>query len=116
MKRLTIVVSFDVGEQLVPGGIPGWVLSVVDEFGFQSAEATSRRQRRRSLCPHSPRGRLRNPNQLRRLRFKPDNALTSQMDPLLGADHARYPLPERASATASSAPNSMSSRSSTSSG
>ena len=25
MEPLTIVVSFDVGEQLVPGGIPGWV-------------------------------------------------------------------------------------------
>jgi mannose-6-phosphate isomerase-like protein (cupin superfamily) len=41
MKLLTIVVSFDVGEQVVPGGIPGWVASQVHEFGFQSAEATS---------------------------------------------------------------------------
>jgi hypothetical protein len=40
MKPLTIVVSFDVGEQVVPGGIPGWVASQVHEFGFQSAEAT----------------------------------------------------------------------------
>jgi hypothetical protein len=40
MKPLTIVVSFDVGEQGLPGGIPGWVASQVHEFGFQSAEAT----------------------------------------------------------------------------
>src|SRR2546430_6264142 len=40
MKPLTIVVSFDVGEQVVPGGIPGWVASQVHEFGFQSAKAT----------------------------------------------------------------------------
>ena len=40
MEPLTIVVSFDVGEQVVPGGIPGWVASQVHEFGFQSAKAT----------------------------------------------------------------------------
>src|SRR5256886_6937165 len=40
MKPLTIVVSFDVGEQVVPGGIPGWVASQVHEFGFQSGKAT----------------------------------------------------------------------------
>jgi hypothetical protein len=39
-KPLTIVVSFDVGEQVVPGGIAGWVASQVHEFGFQSAKAT----------------------------------------------------------------------------
>src|ERR1700736_5689240 len=39
MKPLTIVVSFDVGEQVVPGGIAGWVASQVHEFRFQSAEA-----------------------------------------------------------------------------
>ena len=27
MKPLTIVVSFDVGEQVVPGGIPGFVVT-----------------------------------------------------------------------------------------
>ena len=43
MKPLAIVVSFDVGEQVVPGGIPGWVASLVHEFGFQSAEATFHR-------------------------------------------------------------------------
>ena len=41
MKPLTIVVSFDVGEQVVPGGVLGWVASLVHEFGFQSAEALS---------------------------------------------------------------------------
>jgi hypothetical protein len=40
MEPLTIVVSFDVGEQVVSGGIPGWVASLVHEFGFQSAEAS----------------------------------------------------------------------------
>ena len=43
MEPLTIVVSFDVGEQVVPGGIPGWVASLVHEFSFQSAEATFHR-------------------------------------------------------------------------
>jgi hypothetical protein len=41
MEPLTIVVSFDVGEQVVPGGIPVWVASLVHEFSFQCAEATS---------------------------------------------------------------------------
>jgi hypothetical protein len=40
MNPLTIVVSFDVGEQVVPGRIPGFVASLVHEFSFQSAEAT----------------------------------------------------------------------------
>src|ERR1700730_3003868 len=43
MEPLTIVVSYDVGEQVVPGGIPGWVASLVHEFNFQSAEATFHR-------------------------------------------------------------------------
>ena len=43
MEPLTIVVSFDVGEQVVPGGIPGFVASLVHEFGFQSAEAAFHR-------------------------------------------------------------------------
>src|SRR6202023_3935434 len=42
MKPLTIVVSFDVGEQVVPGGIPGSVASQAHEFGFQSAKAAFR--------------------------------------------------------------------------
>ncbi len=41
MEPLTIVVSFDVDD--VPGGIPGWVASLVHEFGFQSAEAAFHR-------------------------------------------------------------------------
>jgi hypothetical protein len=40
MEPLTIVVSFDIGEQVVPGGIAGFVASLVHEFSFQSAEAT----------------------------------------------------------------------------
>jgi hypothetical protein len=38
MEPLTIVVSFDIGEQVVPDGIPGWIATLVDEFSFQSAE------------------------------------------------------------------------------
>jgi hypothetical protein len=33
MKPLTIVVYFDIGEQVVPGSIPGWVASVSIHFG-----------------------------------------------------------------------------------
>src|SRR6202035_5123630 len=36
MEPLTIVVSFDVGEQVVPGGIAGFVASLVHEFSFPS--------------------------------------------------------------------------------
>jgi len=43
MKPLMIEVSFDDGEQVVPSGIPGWVASLLHEFGFQSTEATFRR-------------------------------------------------------------------------
>jgi hypothetical protein len=39
MKPLMIIVSFDVGEQVVPGGIPSFVASLVHEFGFQIAES-----------------------------------------------------------------------------
>ena len=28
MKPLTIVVSFDVGKQVMPGGIPGWITAL----------------------------------------------------------------------------------------
>ncbi len=44
MKPQTIVVSFDVGEQVVPRGIPGFVASLVYEFSFQSAKATFHRE------------------------------------------------------------------------
>src|SRR6202035_1982297 len=43
MEPLTIVVSFDVGEQVVPGGIAGFVASLGHEFSFPSAEATFHR-------------------------------------------------------------------------
>ena len=46
MKPQTIVVSFDVGEQVVPRGIPGFVASLVYEFSFQSAKATFHRGNR----------------------------------------------------------------------
>jgi len=39
MKPLTIVVSVDGGEQVVPGDIPGFGASPVHDFGFHSAEA-----------------------------------------------------------------------------
>ena len=39
MEPLTIVISFDVGEQVVPGSIPGWVASLVHEFGFDRTKA-----------------------------------------------------------------------------
>jgi hypothetical protein len=43
VEPLTIVVSFDVGEQVMPRGLPGFVASMVHEFDFQSAEAALRR-------------------------------------------------------------------------
>ena len=43
MKPLTIVVSFDIGEEIVLGGIAGFVASLVHEFSFQRAEATFHR-------------------------------------------------------------------------
>jgi len=39
MKPLTIVISFDAGELVVPGDIPGFGASPVRAFGFHSAEA-----------------------------------------------------------------------------
>ena len=39
MKPLTIVISFDVSEQIVPGSIPGRVASLMHEFGFDRAKA-----------------------------------------------------------------------------
>jgi hypothetical protein len=43
MKPLTIGVSVDGGEQVGPGGLPGWVASLMHEFGFQIAEAAFHR-------------------------------------------------------------------------
>src|SRR5208283_4503579 len=40
---LTIVISFDVSEQVMPGSFPGWIASVVHEFSFDSAEAAFHR-------------------------------------------------------------------------
>jgi hypothetical protein len=39
MKPLTIVISFDVSEQIVPGSLPGWVASLAHEFRFDRAKA-----------------------------------------------------------------------------
>jgi hypothetical protein len=35
---LTIVITFDIGEQVAPGGIPIEIFALVDELGFQRAE------------------------------------------------------------------------------
>jgi hypothetical protein len=43
MKPLTIVVSFDVEKQVMPGSIAGWIGSLVHEFGFDRAEAALHR-------------------------------------------------------------------------
>ena len=42
MEPLTIVISFDVGEQVMPGSIPGWITSLVHEFGFDPKAAFHR--------------------------------------------------------------------------
>ena len=38
MLPLTIVISFDVNEQVMPGSFPGWIANVVHEFGFDHAK------------------------------------------------------------------------------
>ena len=38
MKPLTIVISFDVSEQIVPGNLPDRVASLMHEFGFDRAK------------------------------------------------------------------------------
>jgi hypothetical protein len=43
MKPLTIVISFDVNEQIVPGSLPGRVASLMHEFGFDRAKAAFHR-------------------------------------------------------------------------
>jgi hypothetical protein len=35
MQPLTIVISFDVDKQVLPGCIPGWITSLMYEFSFQ---------------------------------------------------------------------------------
>ena len=44
MDPLTIVVAFDIGEQVATGGIPIGVFALVNEFGFQGAEETLHRR------------------------------------------------------------------------
>lgn len=39
MKPLTIVISFYVSKQIVPGSIPGRVASLMHEFGFDRTKA-----------------------------------------------------------------------------
>jgi hypothetical protein len=39
MKPLAIVISFDVGKQVMPHSIPGWITSLVHEFGFDRTKA-----------------------------------------------------------------------------
>ena len=43
MKPLTIVISFDVNEQIAPCGLPGPVASLMHEFGFDRAKAAFHR-------------------------------------------------------------------------
>ena len=43
MEPLTIIISFDVGEQVMPGSLPGWIASVVHKFGFERAKAAFHR-------------------------------------------------------------------------
>lgn len=44
MKPLAIVISFDVGKQVMPGSIAGWIASLVHELGFQGAEPAFHRR------------------------------------------------------------------------
>ena len=43
MEPLTIVISFDVGEQVVSRSIPGWIASLVHKLGFDRAKAAFHR-------------------------------------------------------------------------
>ena len=43
MKPLTIVISFDVNERVMPGSFPGWIANEVHEFGFDRAKAAFHR-------------------------------------------------------------------------
>ncbi len=43
MQPLTIVISLDVYEQVMPGCIPGWITNLVHEFGFDRAKAAFHR-------------------------------------------------------------------------
>jgi hypothetical protein len=52
MNSLTIVISFDVSQQIVPGSRPGWAASLMREFGFDCLSA------RGSDCGRHVRGHL----------------------------------------------------------
>jgi transposase InsO family protein len=43
MKPLAIIISFDVGKQVMPGSNPGWIASFVHELGFDRAQAAFHR-------------------------------------------------------------------------
>src|SRR5215471_7899625 len=45
-----IVVAFDIGDQVAPGGIAIGVFALVNEFGFQSAEETLHRRIVPAVC------------------------------------------------------------------
>jgi hypothetical protein len=50
MEPLTIVISFDAGEQVMPGSRPGWIISLLHEFGFDRAKATFHRGIVPTIC------------------------------------------------------------------
>ena len=52
MKPLTIAISFDVNEQIVPGSLPGRAASLMHEFGFDRAKAAFHR----GIVPTFPSG------------------------------------------------------------
>lgn len=41
MERLSIIVAFDVGEQVPLGGLARGIVLLMDEFGLQASQATS---------------------------------------------------------------------------
>src|SRR5579885_1923542 len=41
MKPLTIVISFDAGEQVTPGSLPSWIATLMHGFGFYRAGPAS---------------------------------------------------------------------------
>jgi hypothetical protein len=41
MQPLATVIAFDVGKQVMPGSIPGWIASLLHEFRFDRAKAVS---------------------------------------------------------------------------
>jgi hypothetical protein len=43
MEPPTIVISFDVSEQVMPGSFPGWITRLMHEFDFDRAKAAFHR-------------------------------------------------------------------------